>query len=158
MSKLHSFFNDSTFSASSLQDERPKRPHSLIWFAINDFRGESVCESWERPDFLVLGNNTIQLKKEHKYYYQATALMGVCGIRKCYFLVWSLRGLHIELIEFDPGFWPNVLLKLELFFKSYMAKVMLGLHVIYFMVAQRYHSKICTILRRKNKKKKRNKK
>ena len=46
----------------------------------------------------------------------------------------------------------SVLLKLELFFKSYMAKVMLGLHVIYFMVAQRYHSKICTILRRKNKK------
>ena len=119
MSKLHSFFNDSTFSASSLQDERPKRPHSLIWFAINDFRGESVCESWQRPDFLVLGNNTIQLKKEHKYYYQATALMGVCGIRKCYFLVWSLRGLHIELIEFDPGFWPNVLLKLELFFVIY---------------------------------------
>lgn len=36
------------------------------------------------------------------------------------------------LIEFDPRFWPNVLLKLELFFKSYMAKVMLGLHVIYF--------------------------
>ena len=23
-----------------LQDERPKRPHSLIWSAINDFRGE----------------------------------------------------------------------------------------------------------------------
>ena len=105
-----------------------------------------------RPDFLVLRNNTIQLKKEHKYYYQVTGLMGVCGISKCYFLVWTLRGLHIELIEYDPGFWPNVLLKLELFFKSYMAKVMLGLHVIYFMVAQRYHSKICTILRRKNKK------
>ena len=105
-----------------------------------------------RPDFLVLRNNTIQLKKEHKYYYQVTGLMGVCGIPKCYFLVWTLRGLHIELIEYDPGFWPNVLLKFELFFKSYMAKVMLGLHVIYFMVAQRYHSKICTILRRKNKK------
>ena len=78
----------------------------------------SVCESWEKTDFLVLRNNTIQLRKEHKYYYQVTGLMGVCGIPKCYFLVWTLRELHIELIEFDPGFWPNVLLKLELFFKS----------------------------------------
>ena len=82
-------------------------------------------------DFLVL-KNTIQLKKEHKYDYQVMGLMGVCGIPKCYFLVWTLREPQIELIDFDPGFWPNVLLKLELFFKSYMAKVMLGLHVIYF--------------------------
>ena len=67
------------------------------------------------------------------------------------------EGLHIELIEYDPGFWPNVLLKLELFFKSYIAKVMVGLHVIYFMVAQRYHSKICTILQRKNKNRKKQK-
>ena len=49
----------------------------------------------------------------------------MCGIPKCYFLVWTLRKLHIELIEFDPGYWPNVLLKFELFFKSYMAKLCL---------------------------------
>ena len=104
MSKLHSFFNDSTFSASSLQDERTKRPHSLIWFAINDFRGESICESWERPDFLVLRNNTIQLKKEHKYYYQVTGLMGVCGIPNCYVLVWTLRGYTLNSLNMTLDF------------------------------------------------------
>ena len=81
----------------------------------------------------MLRNNTIKLKKEHKYYYQVTGLMGVCGIPKCYFLVWTPKELHIELTEFESGIWPNVLLKLELFFfKSYVAKVMLGLHAIYF--------------------------
>ena len=92
-------------------------------------RDLTVHENWEKTDFLVLKNNTIQLEKEHKYDYQVMGLMGVCGIPKCYFLVWTLREPQIELIDFDPGFWPNVLLKLELFYKSYMAKVMLGLHV-----------------------------
>ena len=68
----------------------------------------------------MLRNNTIKLKKEHKYYYQVTGLMGVCGIPKCYFLVWTPQELHIELTEFESGIWPNVLLKLELFFLSHM--------------------------------------
>lgn len=91
-----------------------------------------LTENWEKSDFLVL-KNTILLKKEHKYDYQLMGLMGVCGIPKCYLLVWTLMELHIEVFEFDPGFWPNVLLKLELFLRHIiMAKVMLGLHVIYF--------------------------
>lgn len=95
-------------------------------------RDLTVCESWEKSDFLVL-KNTILLKKEHKYDYQLMGLMGVCGIPKCYLPVWTLMELHIEVIEFDPGFWPNVLLKLELFLRHIiMAKVMFGLHVIYF--------------------------
>ena len=85
-------------------------------YCIHDL---TVHENWEKTDFLVLKNNTIKLKKEHKYDYQVMGLMGVCGIPKCYFLVWTLREPQIELIDFDPGFWPNVLLKLELFFKSY---------------------------------------
>ena len=44
-------------------------------YCIRDF---SVCESWEKTDFLVLRNNTIQFKKEHKYYYQVMDLKCVC--------------------------------------------------------------------------------
>ena len=51
--------------------------------------------------------------------------MGVCEIPKCYFLVWTLKELHIELIEFDPGFWRNALLKLELFLSHMWPKLCL---------------------------------
>lgn len=62
-------------------------------------------------------------------------LMGVCGIFKCYFFVWILMELYIEVIEFDFGFWLNVLLKFELFLRYIiMVKVMFGLYVIYFCV------------------------
>ncbi|KXJ06371.1 hypothetical protein AC249_AIPGENE12226 [Exaiptasia diaphana] len=98
-------------------------------FSIRD---SSVTEWWQPTDFLERRNNTIQLKREHKYYYQVNGEMAVTGALRCYLLVWTPKELHVEVIKFDTGLWESALMKLDLFFKSYMAKVLLGLHVIYF--------------------------
>ena len=74
----------------------------------------------------------IQLKRSHKYFFQVTGVMAAKSLSKLYFVVCTTKELHVELIHFDDSFWDNIIPKLDVFFKSYMAKVLLGLRNIYF--------------------------
>lgn len=73
-----------------------------IVYCICDF---SVRESWEKTDFLVLRNNTIQFKKEHKYYYQVVDLKCVCQILSATFLfeLWRSYTLNLLSLTLDFG-------------------------------------------------------
>ena len=74
----------------------------------------------------------IQLKRSHKYFFQVTGVMAAKSLSKLNFVVWTTKELHVELLHFDDSFWDNIILKLDVFFKSYMAKVLLGLRNVYF--------------------------
>jgi hypothetical protein len=58
--------------------------------------------------------------------------MAVTGMFKTYFVVWTTRGIFVELIKYDLEFWTRLLHNLEIFFKSYMVKVLLHIKSIFF--------------------------
>lgn len=74
-------------------------------YSIHD---STVRDSRKDTDFLHYTNGNIELKHNHKYYYQVTAQMAVTGIHKCLFIVWTPKELHTQIIEFDGAFgrWP----------------------------------------------------
>jgi hypothetical protein len=98
-------------------------------FSIREYVGE---DKWHETDFLECVNNNIQLKRSHKYYYQITAQMAVTGIFKTFFVVWTTRGIFVELIKYDLEFLTPLLHNLKIFFKSYMVKVLLHIRSIFF--------------------------
>jgi len=51
-------------------------------------------------------NDCLKLKRQHKYFTQCQ--MGITGINKCYFIVWTPHGMHVEIILFDNTFFEQL--------------------------------------------------
>ena len=58
--------------------------------------------------YLIKENDKLRLKKQHKYYTQCQSQMGVTGVEKCYFVVWTPYGMHVETIKFDKEFFESM--------------------------------------------------
>jgi hypothetical protein len=58
--------------------------------------------------------------------------MAVTGMFKTFFVVWTTRGIIVELIKYDLEFLTRLLHNLKIFFKSYMVKVLLHIRSIFF--------------------------
>lgn len=59
--------------------------------------------------------------------------MAVSKTRRCFFCVWTGNGNpFVELIEFNETFWQEVEQNLVLFYKNYVAKVLLGFKTIFY--------------------------
>ena len=57
--------------------------------------------------------------------------MAITGIKKAYFVVWTSKGINIEIIPFDDSYWQKVESNLILFFKSYVCPVLLNIKELY---------------------------
>lgn len=96
-------------------------------------RQSSISEGWERVDFLHKVDGNLKLKTTHKYYTQIQGQMKAYNMSKCFFVVWSPIGLpFIDVVDLDEGHWDEVYRNLLLFFKLYLAKVLLGVRVLRF--------------------------
>eukprot|EP00794_Sanderia_malayensis_P001118 gene1118-469_t len=113
---------DSIFSCSCCQNScvENKCP-----FSIKDV---TVEEGYKKTDFLENCDGKLQLKCNHKYFFQVQGQMALTGLETTYFVVWTMKGQPlVEKIAFDLNFWQDILSKLVIFFKSYVQKVLLGL-------------------------------
>ena len=48
--------------------------------------------------------------------------MGITGANRCYFVVWTPHGTHIELIEFDSVFFRNMKNDFNFYYKNFYLK------------------------------------
>ena len=97
-------------------------------FSIHD---KTIAEGWQNTDFLSMNDGQIHLKKEHKYYFQIIGQMAVKPCELGYFVVYTTKDLFVEEIRFDKAYWELILNNLDIFFKSYVLRVLLGFTDIY---------------------------
>ena len=57
--------------------------------------------------FLEIVNDKVQLKRNHDYHYQVQGQMKISGYKFCYFIVFTFKDLHYEVIEFDEAFFED---------------------------------------------------
>ena len=57
-----------------------------------------------------------RLKRSHGYHYQVQGQLGLLERGFCDFVTWTLRGIHVERIIYEPTFFVDMSVKLERFF------------------------------------------
>ncbi|XP_031340878.1 uncharacterized protein LOC116168984 [Photinus pyralis] len=69
--------------------------------------------------------NKLTLKKKHNYYYQVQGILEITGRQKCYFIVYTKGGIHVEEIERDKIFWHNQMEKKlkQFYYKSLLPEL-----------------------------------
>ena len=87
---------------------------------------EDIQTSWNKTDFLVNVDDTIKLKRSHKYFTQVTGQMAVTGLRQTYFVVYTKKSVFVEKIQFDERHWQKICPSLMMFFKTYIQRYLLG--------------------------------
>ena len=65
------------------------------------FKDQFIKERINDCDFLEILDGKIHLKKSHKYYTQVVSQMAVTGTRFAYFIVWILKDMYFEIIQFS---------------------------------------------------------
>ena len=63
---------------------------------------------WKNTCELV--NGELKLKTNHHYYYQIQGQMAVCKRPWCDFVVWTMKDISIQRIEYDYIFWETSML------------------------------------------------
>jgi len=53
----------------------------------------------------VTESGRLKLKENHPYFYQVQGMLRICGKDICYFVVWSPKEFHYQVIEKDDHFW-----------------------------------------------------
>ena len=79
----------------------------------NKVSSESL-DACSDPKFFVseLGTCAYKLKRAHAYYTQVQGQMGCTGAQWCDFVVYTKKGMSIERIAFDRGYWVELQEKL----------------------------------------------
>jgi len=62
----------------------------------------------KKIDFCIFKNDTLELKRNHNYYYQVQGQLHITGRNFCYFILWSAKGLLYEKIKRDDVFWQKM--------------------------------------------------
>ena len=79
--------------------------------------------------FCVQSGTELQLKQTHWYYYQVQRCMAIISKTWCDFVVWTLKGIHVERIDADPEHWRSVKTKLhEFYFKAVLPELAVPRH------------------------------
>ena len=94
-------------------------------------------QACEKKDFCselkeVDGNQLVQLKRNHKYFFQIQGQMAVTGRSWCDFIIYTEKGLAVERILFDDELWKTEMLpKLIDFFDNCLApEIVSPVHVL----------------------------
>ena len=85
-----------------------KCPYKHHFTAVHDINN---------PDFCLIGApDNLQLKTEHKYYYQVQQQMALCDVDYCDFVVWTINGgVTLRMLR-DEDFLENIMPTLNSFF------------------------------------------
>ena len=79
-------------------------------------KGEFIFEAAEGNKFCIEKVGTeYKLKRNHPYYYQVQAQLGVCNKKYCDFYFWTKQDFHYERIYPDIEFWGNCLKNVRTF-------------------------------------------
>lgn len=76
-------------------------------YSIRDYKPEDCFKK------LVFLHNDGTLRKTHNYYYQIQIQLHATGYNWCDFVVWTLKGVHIQRITRDESFLAQLLPKLH---------------------------------------------
>ena len=79
-----------------------------------------VDPSVQPPPYITTESDCYVLKKEHPYYSQVIAQMGVTGRKWCDFFVYSKHGSITVHIPFDDSRWQALVKACDFFFEKYM--------------------------------------
>ena len=60
----------------------------------------------------------VTLKHSHKYFFQVQGQLALTSRKWCDFVIWTLKGISIERINFDQTFWLQMVQKLDKFYTS----------------------------------------
>lgn len=72
-------------------------------------------------DIINVQTRQIKLHKTHNYYYQVQGQLHITKRPTCYFFVWSVHGIGLDVIKRDDKFWEkNMIPKLSSFYKKCM--------------------------------------
>ena len=66
--------------------------------------------------FCALNDDKLSLKINHNYYYQVQGQLAISNRIYCDFVVWTLKGMSVQRIEFNHSLWSNMLSKLNSFY------------------------------------------
>ena len=66
------------------------------------------------------------LKKNHEYYYQVQTQVGISKIEICFFVVWTERELHVEVITFDSNRLREICEKTHALFRTTVLSELVG--------------------------------
>lgn len=75
---------------------------------------------------LMMKDNVITLKTNHKYMSQVQAQMRIVGVQYCDFVVWSPTGMFIQHIQFDEAFFSEAYSRVAQFIKTKLLPELLG--------------------------------
>lgn len=73
-------------------------------------RDITPIEASKENFFCTMDNGQVKLKHNDKYYYQVQGVMAITKRRWCDFVVWTPKGISIERIDYDSGFWADHML------------------------------------------------
>lgn len=90
-------------------------------------KDNTISAGYIQCDFLGLVKKEICLKTSHKYYTQLQAQICLTNSSQGYFVVWTAKDIFIQKVEKDLDLWNRVSLNLELFYKNYVVKRILGI-------------------------------
>lgn len=80
---------------------------------------EIKCPYIDRHNFAINAHflKNGHLPHNHKYYYQIQFQMHVCNATVCHFVVYTTKGIHHTIINYDKRFVEDCFSKLEVFYK-----------------------------------------
>jgi hypothetical protein len=64
----------------------------------------------------------LTINKRHKYYTQCQVQMGVTGIKKSYFMVWTPHGYVLDTLYFDPKLWESMTETFYMYYNNFYLK------------------------------------
>lgn len=95
-------------------------------------RNESAIDGASRCDFLLKINDQVCLRPSRKCYTQLAGEMAMIrqrypNCKQGYFVVYKTVNTFVQAMPFDQTLWSNVEQNLDIFFKGYIVKALLGL-------------------------------
>ena len=64
-----------------------------------NIRNKTIQESVHECFFLPEKDGALTLLRTHRYYTQIISQMGVTGIHSCYFIVWTLKDISVQIVN-----------------------------------------------------------
>ena len=102
-----------------------KCPHEIL--------DETIRDNFKDLDFLALNTDAnLSMNKKYRYYAHINSQIVLAKSAQGYFVVWTTKDIFVEKIDRDLIHWSKVSINQEVFFKSYVAKALLGLQLLTF--------------------------
>ena len=109
-------------------------------YSVKDSEVVSACGQVKNFPCHLLPNGTLELKKEHPYYFQIQGGMALTDTSWCDFVMWSPQWISLQRIPFDHELWEGLMLpKLSDFYQDWMLPQLLQLGNK--MTASSFHEK-----------------